>query len=174
MHTASASAWPRHAAMVVIAAVGSFLAAAGACGAAGSQRYGPPTVSRDGIEFELAVPRRDAFQRALVAFVHFGLPVVEASETAGTIRTGPYQFGEALATYSAAVSGSDRVARVTLRGVFSAPSLGVERQPIAEAEYGFRADLWRHLSRLARTIETQPLSRPIPDELVRRSGRRRP
>jgi hypothetical protein len=157
---------------IVIAVASLGMVATGACVAASSQRYGPPIASPDGIEFELAMSRRDAFQRALFNFVLFGLPVVEASEAAGTIRTGPYKFGEAVATYSVAVSGSDRVARVALRGVFSAPSLGVERQPIAEAEYGFRALLWWHLSRLARAIETQGVSRPVPEELS--PGYRRP
>jgi hypothetical protein len=159
---------------IVIAVAGLGVAAAGACAAASSQRYGPRVAPPDGIEFELAMSRRDAFQRALLNFMLFGLPVVEASEAAGTVRTGPYQFGEAVATYSVAVSGSDRVARVALRGVFSAPSLGVERQPILEAEYGFRALLWRHLSRLARAIETQGVGRTIPEELIHRSGDRRP
>jgi hypothetical protein len=151
----------------VLAGLG--VVAAGACAAVKSQNRPLAAPLSDGITFELAVSRRDAFQRTLVAFVHFGLPVTDASEAAGTIRTGPYQFGEAVATYSAAISGSDRIARVALRGVFSSPSLGVERQPIARAEYGFRVNLWRHLSRLARTIETQGVSTPIPEELVRRS-----
>ena len=151
----------------VLAALG--VVAASACAAVKPQDGPPAAPPGDGITFELAVSRREAFQRALVAFVQFGLPVTDASEAAGTIRTGPYQFGEATATYSAAVSGSDRIARVALRGVVSAPSLGIERQPIARAEYGFRANLWRRLSRLARTIETQGLSTPIPEELVRRS-----
>lgn len=147
------------------------LAAAVACGARSRESALSGEAAGNEIEFELAVPRRQAFQRALVAFVQFGLPITEASEAAGTIRTGPYQFnGQMVATYSVSVSGSDRVARIALRGSFSAPSLGVEREPIREAQYGFRANLWRHLSRLARTIETQGLTYVVPDEEVRRAN----
>jgi hypothetical protein len=137
----------------------------GACASSASQQEPAPTRAPDGIEFELAVSRRDAFRRTLVAFVQSGLPVTEASEAAGTIATSPYQFNaQTVATYSATISGSERLARVGLRGTFTAPSLGITGQPITQAEYGFRARLWRHLARLARTIETQPLTVVIPNE----------
>jgi hypothetical protein len=144
--------------------------AGGACASSSSQEQPPPSPAPHGIEFELAVSRRDAFRRTLVAFVQSGLPVTEASEAAGTIETGPYQFNaQTVATYRATVSGSERLARVGLRGTFTAPSLGITGQLISQAEYGFRARLWRHLARLARTIETQPLTVVIPDEEVVRS-----
>jgi hypothetical protein len=145
--------------------------AGGACASTSSSQEEPtPSRGPDGIEFELAVSRLDAFRRTLVAFVQSGLPVTEASEAAGTIETGPYQFNaQTVATYRATISGSERLARVGLRGTFTAPSLGITGQPINHAEYGFRARLWRHLARLARTIETQPLTVVIPDEEIIRS-----
>jgi hypothetical protein len=144
--------------------------AGGACASSSSQEEPAATRAPDGIEFELAVSRRDAFRRTLAAFVQSGLPVTEASEAAGKIETGPYQFNaQTVATYSAIIAGSERLARVGLRGTFTAPSLGITGQPITQAEYGFRARLWRHLARLARTIETQPLTVVIPDEEIVRT-----
>jgi hypothetical protein len=146
------------------------LLAGGGCASSSSQEQLPASPTPNGIHFELAASRRDTFRRTLVAFVQSGLPVTEASEAAGTIETGPYQFNaQTVATYRATISGSDRLARVTLRGTFTAPSLSIADEPIARAEYGFRARLWRHLARLARTIETQPLTVVIPDEEVVRS-----
>ena len=146
------------------------LIAGGACASSSSQEQRPAARAPHGIHFELAASRHDTFRRTLVAFVQSGLPVTEASEAAGTIETGPYQFNaQTVATYRATISGSDRLARVTLRGTFTVPSLAIADEPITQAEYGFRARLWRHLARLARTIETQPLTVVTPDEEVVRS-----
>src|SRR5687768_18603618 len=101
------------------------LMAGGACASSSSQEQFPAGRAPDGIHFELAASRRDMFRRALLALVQSGLPVSEASEAAGTIETAPYQFNaQTVATYRAAISGSDRLARVTLRGTFTVPSLG--------------------------------------------------
>jgi hypothetical protein len=124
----------------------------------------------EGIEFELAVAQPDAFQKVLHSFFQFGLPITEASQGAGSVSTGPYRFNsEMIATYHATVLGSGpTTTRIRLRGSFTAPTLGVREEPIRAAEYGFRAKLWRHLSRLARAIETQPLSTVVPDEEIHR------
>ena len=124
----------------------------------------------EGITFELAGSKEQTFRRALQAFVSFGLPVDEASLSAGSITTGPYQWGAAMSTtYEISIRGTDRLSRVLLRGTVTAPELGFRGEPITEAQFGVRAKFWSHLSRLARTIETQPLAQVIPEEMVHRS-----
>jgi hypothetical protein len=149
------------------------LAALTGCAAAQghtSQAKSTGTNPADGLEFELLVPRTQAFQLALVTLVQFGIPIADASESAGTINSGRYQFNaQTEASYSIVVSGSDRVSRVVITGRFRAPSLGITSEPITQVEYGFRANIWKHFAGLAQGIETQRLSVVIPEENIHRS-----
>ena len=145
------------------------LAAGVACAANTQPRTGfPSSRAGEGIELELAVAEPEAFQRVLRSFVQFGLPIIEASEAGGTVRTGPYQFNsEMIATYGGYVTSSGRTTRIVLRGSFTAAALGLKDEAIREAQYGFRAKLWRHLSQLARAIETEPLVTVVPQAEVK-------
>lgn len=126
-----------------------------------------PTTAAEGLEFELVTPRDQAFQIALSTLVQFGIPVTEASAASGTIKTGKYQFNaQTEAHYVLVISGSDRLSRIVMKGWFSAPTLGVANEPIVSVEHGYRTKLWKHFSRLARAIETQPMGVVVPAEEI--------
>ena len=148
-----------------------------ACPPATAQQRAPAAPAPGGIGFELAVPREQVFQRVVAAFVQHGLPIAEASAESGVVRSRPFDSGAATRSMvTVTVGGTERMARVSLRGWFSAADLGLTGEPIIEAEYGLRARLWSHLSSLARTIETRPAAVtvnmdtarvPVPDVDVR-------
>ena len=109
------------------------------------------------IAVSLPVSRADAVRRTLTAFREQGYPIKSTLTSGLNPESEPFRQGDAEAVFRAAISGSERNARVVLSGTYHTVRLGGvirgEEKEVRRSDDDVERALWNRLEQLRLAIQ---------------------
>jgi hypothetical protein len=109
------------------------------------------------IAVNLPVSRADAVRRTLTAFREQGYPIKSTLTSGLNPESEPFRQGDAEAVFRAAISGSERSARVVLSGTYHKVHLGGvirgEEKEVRHSDDDVERALWNRLEQLRLAIQ---------------------